>query len=70
MTPAVCVALCIFCTLPVSVAGAERSFSGLTILKNDLRSRIGQLRLSSLGVNFDAVIDDFANRKARKANLQ
>ena len=33
----VCVALRIFCTLPVSVAGAERSFSGLAILKNDLR---------------------------------
>ena len=78
--PNVCVALHIFCTLPVSFAGAERSFSGLTILKNDLRSMMGQLCLSSLGMlffnstfahhlNFDAVIDDFANRKARKANL-
>ena len=79
--PNACVALRIFCTLPVSVAGAERPFSGLTILKNDLRSTMGQLRLSLLGMlyfnsmfarhlNFDTVIDDFANRKARKANLQ
>ena len=78
--PNVCVALRIFCTLPMSVAGAERSFSGLTILKDD-RSTRGQLRLSSVGMlyfnstfarhlNFDAVIDNFANRKARKANLQ
>lgn len=48
--PNVCVALRIFCTLPVSVAGPERLFSGLTILKNDLRSTMGQLRLSSLGM--------------------
>lgn len=78
--PNVCVALRIFCTLPVSVAGAERSFSGLTILKSDLRSTMGQLRLSSLGMlsfnpafarqlNFDAVIDEFANKKPRKVNL-
>ena len=76
--PNVCVALRIFCTGRI---GAECSFSGLTILKNDLRSTMGQLRLSSLGMlyfnstfarhlNFDAVMDDFANRKARKANLQ
>ena len=79
--PNVCVALRIFCTLPVSVAGAERSFTGLTILKNYLQSTMGQLCLLSLGMlyfnstfahhlNFDAVTDDFANRKARKANLQ
>ena len=32
--PNVCGAFRIFCTLPVSVAGAERSFGGLTILTN------------------------------------
>ena len=31
--PNVCVALRLFCTLPVSVAGAERSFSGLAYFK-------------------------------------
>jgi hypothetical protein len=78
--PNVCVALRIFCTLPVSVAGAERSFSGLTILKSHLRSTMGQLHLSSLvmlyfnpafarQLNFDTVIDEFANKKARKINL-
>ena len=67
LLPNVCVALHIFCTLSVSVAGAERSFSGLSILKNDLWSTIGQLRLSSLGMlyfnstfarhlNFDAYL--------------
>ena len=78
--PNVCVALRLFCTLPVSVAGAERSFCGLAILKDDLRSTMSQMRLSSLGMlyfnsafarrlNFEALIDDFANHKARKVRL-
>ena len=78
--PNVCVALRIFCTSPVSVAGAERSFSGLSALKDELRSTMGQMRLSSLGMlyfnsdfarqlSFDALIDDFANSKARKVRL-
>ena len=53
----VCNALCfpkirklltIFATLPVSTATAERSFSVLKLLKSNLRSRMGDERLSSL----------------------
>ncbi|XP_072400878.1 zinc finger MYM-type protein 1-like [Diabrotica undecimpunctata] len=40
--PNVCIALRIFCCLPVSVAQAERSFSVLSRIKNCLRSTMGQ----------------------------
>ena len=73
--PNVCLALRLFCTLPVLVAGAERSFSGLATLKDDLRSTMSQIRLSTSGMlyfnstyalrlSFEALIDDFANKKA------
>ena len=75
-----CVALRIFCTIPVTVAEAERSFSKLSLIKNYLRSTMSQDRLSDLGtlaienqvartVEFDKVIDYFAHQKARKAHL-
>ena len=78
--PNIVVMLRIFLTLPVTVAQAERSFSALARVKNVLRSTMLQERLSSLGtlamepdlcrnINFDAVIDDFANRKARKSAM-
>ena len=78
--PNICVLLRIFCTLPISVAEAERSFSMLARVKNVLRSTMSQDRLTSLGVlaiecqlarqlNFDKIIDDFASRKARKAPI-
>lgn len=78
--PNVCIALRIFCTLPVTVAQAERSFSALARIKNVLRSTMGQDRLSGLGslamepdlarsLNFDNIIDRFASKKARKAIL-
>jgi Domain of unknown function (DUF4371)/hAT family C-terminal dimerisation region len=40
--------LTIFATLPVSTATAERSFSVLKLLKSNLRSRMGEERLTSL----------------------
>lgn len=46
--PNVYVALRIICTLPVSVAGAERSISMLSIIKNDRRSCSTQGRISGL----------------------
>ncbi|XP_072400304.1 zinc finger MYM-type protein 1-like [Diabrotica undecimpunctata] len=46
----VCIALRIFCCLPVSVAQAERSFSVLSRIKNCFRSTMGQQRLSGLGM--------------------
>lgn len=76
----VCVALRIFCTLPVSVASAERSFSALSKIKNAQRSCSTQTRLSGLGtlcieselarkLNFEDLINSFAAAKARKARL-
>ena len=74
----VCTALRIFCTLPVTVASAERSFSKLKLIKNFLRSTMTQQRLSDLAIlsiesetarkmDFQNVIKDFTMRKARKA---
>ena len=45
--PNCCVALRIYCTLPVTVAEAERSFSVLKRIKNYLRSTMWQMRLTS-----------------------
>lgn len=78
--PNVCVALRIFCTLPVSVASAERSFSVLARIKNVHRSCSSQSRVSGLGtlclesglarqLDFKEIIDCFTSAKARKANL-
>ena len=42
------IALRIFLTLPVTVASCERSFSKLKLIKNYLRSSMGQDRLSNM----------------------
>jgi len=70
----------IFCTIPVTTASAERSFSKLKIIKNYLRSVMGQERLSNLAIlsiekdiankiDFSDSIDKFAAAKARKINF-
>lgn len=75
------VAFRIFLTLPVSIASCERSFSKLKLIKNYLRSTIGQERLSNLSIisieynivkniNYDDVINEFAEMKARKVQLK
>ncbi|KAF0695750.1 zinc finger MYM-type protein 1-like [Aphis craccivora] len=55
-----------FISLPVTVASAERSFSknsmGQERLSNIKRSRTHEL-------NVNKIIDDFANKKARKKNF-
>lgn len=67
----------IFLTIPVSVATSERSFSKLKIIKNHLRSTMGQQRLSALSIisienkvartlNIANIVTNFANSKARK----
>ena len=72
-------ALQILLTISVSVASCERSFSKLKLIKTYLRSTMSQERLSNLAilsvekdtfdsVNFDAIIDQFAERKARKVS--
>ncbi|KAK0147356.1 Zinc finger MYM-type protein 1 [Merluccius polli] len=75
--PNLWVALRIACTLPVTVATAERSFSKLKLIKTYLRSTMAQERLSGLAVisinnkvsqaiSYNDVISDFDSRKARK----
>ncbi|XP_034082159.1 zinc finger MYM-type protein 1-like [Gymnodraco acuticeps] len=75
--PNLWIALRIVCTLPVTVASAERSFSKLKLIKTYLRSCMGQDRLTGLAIisinheigkqlSYDDIIDDFASKKARK----
>ncbi|KAF0740989.1 zinc finger MYM-type protein 1-like [Aphis craccivora] len=67
----------IFLTMPVTAATCERSFSKLKLIKNYLRSTMGQERLSNLSIlsienevageiDFEDVIDEFAAIKSRK----
>lgn len=75
--PNLWVALRIACTLPVTVATAERSFSKLKLIKTFLRSSMSQERLSGMAlisinhqigsqISYDEVINYFASRKARR----
>jgi hypothetical protein len=75
--PNLWIALRILLTLPVSVASGERSFSRLKLIKNYLRSTMGQSRLNELGllsiendvarrIDFTDVISSFAKGKSRK----
>jgi hypothetical protein len=70
----------IFCCLPVSVAEAERSFSCLARIKNELRTTMTQERLNAMAVlcieselakeiDYTDIIEKFAMVKARKALL-
>lgn len=79
--PNIEIALRIFLTIPVTVASCERSFSKLKLVKNYLRSTMGQERLTSLSIvsiendlanslNYDNIIDDFASSKARKVYIK
>ncbi|CAL8070824.1 unnamed protein product [Orchesella dallaii] len=73
-------AIRIFLTLPVSVASNERSFSKLKLIKNYLRSTMGQERLSDLAIlsiehektallSFDTLIHEFATAKCRRVPI-
>ena len=66
--------------MPVSVASAERSFLKLKLIKTYLRSTMSQYRLNGLAImsienligrslNYDQLIDNFADAKARKRPL-
>ncbi|KAI4816568.1 hypothetical protein KUCAC02_008891 [Chaenocephalus aceratus] len=74
-------AFILFLTLPVTVATAERSFSKLKLIKNYLRSTMGQERLSGpalLSIESDRakkldiqrIVDEFAERKARRVPFE
>lgn len=68
----------IYLTLPISNASGERSFSVMARIKNFLRSTLGQQKLNSLSllyiekellnnsINYDKLIDEFAEVKVRK----
>ena len=71
---------CISCsmTIPVSVAGGERSFSKLSLVKSCLRSTMLQERLTPLvmlsaerelakTLDYNDIINTFAVQKSRKA---
>ena len=71
------VALRLFLTLPVSNYEGERSFSVLSRIKNELKTKMTQKRLKALSLmaieseltktlDFDDVIEGFARAKARK----
>ena len=76
----VCISLHIFCTLPVTVASAERSFSHLKRIKTYSRSTMAQERLQGLAllcteseiaktIDYDSIVDAFAAKKDRKAAM-
>lgn len=78
--PDAVVAIRILLTLPMSVASAERSFSKLKLLKNYLRSTMGQDRLCGLALMFiepelaesldrDELIDRFWTMRSRRGTL-
>lgn len=75
--PNLITALKVFLTLPVTIASGESSFSKLKIIKNYLRTTMGQERLNSLSmisieselldcIPQEAVIQKFAEAKARQ----
>lgn len=75
--PNVDIALRMILSTPVTNCSGERSFSTLRRVKNYLRSTMGTDRLTGLAlltieqritslIDYEDVIDDFANRKARK----
>ena len=78
--PNVFVALRLFLTLPVSNCEGERTFSRLKRIKNELRTTMGEKRLSSLSLmaiesellrelDFEDLICNFAKKKTRKKNF-
>lgn len=78
--PNVEIAMKIFLTMMVTVAGGERSFSKLKLLKSDRRSTMCQERLNNLSImslendilqkiDFTDIIKTFAESKCRKANI-
>ena len=78
--PNLFIALRILLTFPISVASAERSFSKLKLIKNYLRSTMGQDRLSALALisienkisrslDCSDLIDEFASLKVRKVKF-
>lgn len=79
MFPNVCITtIWIFCTILVTGAEAERSFSKMKLIKIILKSTMGQQRMSlcrnflaiesdiAKNINYEVIITDFASKKARR----
>jgi len=65
----------------ITNCSGERSFSKLNLIKEELRSTMSQKRLNSLSLmsiehellsslDYENIIEDFANEKARKKPLK
>jgi hypothetical protein len=78
--PNIDIMLRIYLCMMVSNCSGERSFSKLKIIKNRLRTTLGQEKLNWLSlmsiesdvlrsVDFRDIIKDFANSKARKVSI-
>jgi len=78
--PNICIALRLYLTLPCTTATCERSFSKLKLIKTYLRSTVNQTKLTNLAllsiekeksnsIDFDLVINNFAEVKARRIKL-
>nr|XP_033788702.1 zinc finger MYM-type protein 1-like [Geotrypetes seraphini] len=78
--PNLSLCLRLFLTICVSVASCERNFSKLKLIKSVLRSTMSNDRLTNLAIlsieyeyakkiNFDEIIDKFAEAKTRKQKL-
>ncbi|XP_065662852.1 uncharacterized protein LOC136085470 [Hydra vulgaris] len=79
--PNLVIALRILLTLSLTVASAERSFSKLKLIKTYLRLNMSQCRLTGLveisieidelkNIDISALVETFANIKARKVKFQ
>ena len=77
--PNMMTALRILGTIPVTTCECERSISALGRLKSYLRTTMTEKRLNGLAmlhvhsdieINFDSVINDFANRENHKIKLK
>ena len=67
-------------TIPITSAGAERSFSKLNLIKSYLRNSMSQQRLTGLAIlsiekeisekmNYENIVQKFATEKSRKINF-
>lgn len=71
----------IFLSMMITNCSGERLFSKLNLIKEELRSTMSQKRLNSLSLmsiehellsslDYENIIEDFANEKARKKPLK